>query len=139
MIFPCKTDDLVIDDIVVMECTDDAIELLILTKQNTVGKRVMKIIDYPCKSLILCFISKIHKFFNVLAMTCKYDLAMPENTWLVRQPKSSVNMYYVGGNCLDSRYVQEIEMKIISETQPSQRFKKLIQKGHLNEAEVGFF
>lgn len=73
------------------------------------------------------------------AMTCKYDLEMPENTWLVRQPKSSVNMYYVSGNCLDFQHVQEIEMKIISETQPSQRLKKLIQKGHLNEAEVCFF
>lgn len=68
-------------------------------------------------------------------MTCKYDLAMPENTWLVRQPKSCVNLYYVGGNCLNSQFVQEIEMKIISETQPAQRFKKLIQKGHLREAE----
>lgn len=61
---------------------------------------------------------------------------MPENTWLVRQPKSSVNMYFIGGNSFDTKYVQEIEMKIISETQPSQRLKKLIQKGHLNEAEV---
>lgn len=72
-------------------------------------------------------------------MTCKYDLTMPENTWLVRQPKSCVNLYYVSGNSLDSQFVQEIEMKIISETQPAQRFKKLIQKGHLKEAEVSLF
>lgn len=55
MIFPCKMDELVIDDIVVMECSDDSIELLILTKQNNFGKRVMKIIDYPCKFLSLFF------------------------------------------------------------------------------------
>lgn len=140
MIFPCKMDELSIDDIVVMECSDDVIELLILTKQNIVGKRVMKIIDYPCKFLLFEYFFLILQLnFFCLALTCKYDLAMPENTWLVRQPKSSVNMYYVGGNSFDSQFVQEIEMKIISETQPSQRLKKLIQKGHLKEAEVCFF
>lgn len=57
MIFPCKMNELVIDDIVVMECSDDSIELLILTKQNNFGKRVMKIIDYPCKFVwILVFV-----------------------------------------------------------------------------------
>lgn len=58
MIFPFKMDDLVIDDIVVMECDDDGIELMILTKQNDVGKRAMKIIDYPCKSKCFFFFFK---------------------------------------------------------------------------------
>lgn len=57
--------------------------------------------------------------------------------WLIRQSKSSVNMYYLHGFSDDDsgNVIQEIEMKIISETQPDQRFKKLIQRGRLEEAE----
>lgn len=70
-------------------------------------------------------------------MKCKYDLTVPLNTWLVRQPKTSVNMYYVYGIQNDeTNCVEMVEMKIITETQPEQRLKKLIHKGHLNEAEV---
>jgi kinetochore-associated protein 1 len=67
---------------------------------------------------------------------CKYELTMPDIAWLVHQPKSSVNMYYMSGSKLDTEHIQEIEMKIISETDPFQRLLKLIQRGHLAEAEV---
>jgi hypothetical protein len=69
-------------------------------------------------------------------MLIKYELSMPEIAWLVRQPKSSINMYYMSGSKNDTPLIQEIEMKIISETEPSQRLLKLIQRGHLVEAEV---
>lgn len=46
-------------------------------------------------------------------------------------------MYYLHGLLDDESgdVIQEIEMKIVSETQPDQRFKKLIQRGRLEEAE----
>lgn len=68
-------------------------------------------------------------------MECKYDLEMTEHVWLVQQPKSAVNIYYITGNPKDQLHVQEIEMKILSETQPSLRLEKLIRKGRLDEAE----
>lgn len=69
-------------------------------------------------------------------MTCKYELAVPQFAWLIQQPKSALNMYYLHGIHCSSTIVQQIEMRIISETQPDQRLKKLIKKGHLDEAEV---
>lgn len=69
-------------------------------------------------------------------MKCNYELTVPEFAWLIQQPKSAMNMYYLHGIDGGSVMVQEIEMRIISETQPDQRLKKLIQKGHLDEAEV---
>lgn len=68
-------------------------------------------------------------------MECKYELDMNEYVWLVQQPKSAVNIYYITGNPYDKQYVQEVEMKILSETQPSLRLDKLIRKGRLEEAE----
>lgn len=68
-------------------------------------------------------------------MECKYELDMAEHVWLVQQPKSAVNIYYVTGSAHDKQQVQEIEMKILSETQPSLRLDKLIRKGRLEEAE----
>lgn len=68
-------------------------------------------------------------------MECKYDLEMTEHVWLVQQPKSAVNIYYITGNAKDKPHVQEIEMKILSETQPSLRLEKLIRTGRLDEAE----
>lgn len=47
-------------------------------------------------------------------------------------------MYYLEGHQLQSDIVQEIELKKITETQPEQRLKKLIRKGHLEEAEVKY-
>lgn len=105
-----------IDDIIIMECTADVIELLLLTKPDVNGTRFMKIVDFP-------------------SMECKYELDMNEYVWLVQQPKSAVNIYYITGNSYDKQYVQEVEMKILSETQPSLRLDKLIRKGRLEEAE----
>lgn len=72
-------------------------------------------------------------------MKCNYELTVPEFAWLIKQPKSALNMYYLHGiHGGSAAMMQEIEMRIIAETQPDQRLKKLIQKGHLDEAEVFF-
>ncbi|KAL1404037.1 hypothetical protein pipiens_019096, partial [Culex pipiens pipiens] len=104
------------DDFIILECTGDVIELLLLTKPDLNGTRLMKIVDFP-------------------SMSCKYELDMGEHVWLVQQPKSALNMYYITGNARDQHHVQEIEMKILSETQPALRLDKLIRKGRLDEAE----
>lgn len=69
-------------------------------------------------------------------MTCKNELSMPQHTWLVQQPKTAVNIYYLSGDDFNEFDLpQEIEMKIMCETQPQERLKKLICKGRLDEAE----
>ncbi|XP_058835892.1 kinetochore-associated protein 1 [Topomyia yanbarensis] len=105
-----------IDDFIIMECTEDTVELLILTKPNESGIRLMKIVDFP-------------------SLECKYELDINEYVWLVQQPKSAVNIYYITGVAGNNQHVQEIEMKILSETQPSLRLDKLIRTGRLDEAE----
>lgn len=69
-------------------------------------------------------------------MKCNFELSVPNNSWLVDQSKLSVNMYYLSGNHCDSNFVQQLEMNIISETNPDQRFHKLITKDRLDEAEI---
>lgn len=62
---------------------------------------------------------------------------MAKDTWLVNQPKCSVNLYYLSGENINVKGLpQEIAMKLVSETEPVERLKKLIYKGHLEEAEV---
>lgn len=69
-------------------------------------------------------------------MKCHSDLEVPSYAWLIQQPKTSVNLYYLCGKNLNNmNYPMEIEMMLVSETQPVERFKKLIAKGYLEEAE----
>lgn len=63
---------------------------------------------------------------------------MMVNTHLVQQCKSSVNMYYLE-EVSGQTSIEEIVMKVFGETQPSERLKKLIHRGHLDEAEVRCF
>lgn len=69
-------------------------------------------------------------------MKCKFDLPVEKTSWLTIQTKSSLDFYHLYGNQLDTDVVQEIEMKIITEARPSERLKKLLQRGLLEEAEV---
>lgn len=73
-----------------------------------------------------------------LAMKCNFELVVPKNTWLVNQMKSAANMYYLGGNNCGTDCVQQIQMNIVSETNPEKRYYKLLYKGRLDEAEVIF-
>ncbi|XP_030370640.1 uncharacterized protein LOC115621201 [Scaptodrosophila lebanonensis] len=110
--------ELLVDDLVVMECSEESIELLVLTK-STGGEdgRLIKIVEYP-------------------SMKCKNEVEVPEQTWLVQQPKCAVNLYYLASRNTDPGQIpDEVEMLLVSETDPSDRFKKLIAKGRLEEAE----
>ncbi|XP_055841706.1 uncharacterized protein LOC129908902 [Episyrphus balteatus] len=109
--------DCLIDDLTVMENNENTVELLILTKPDENGARAMKVVEFP-------------------SFKCIYQFEMPKDTWLVNQPKCSVNLYYLSGENINAQGLpQEIEMKLVSETQPAERLKKLIYKGHLEEAE----
>uniref|UniRef100_A0A1A9Z6W9 Uncharacterized protein n=1 Tax=Glossina pallidipes TaxID=7398 RepID=A0A1A9Z6W9_GLOPL len=107
---------LLIDELMVMECNGRNIEFLILTKSNE-KSRSIKMIDYP-------------------SFKCLNELEVDGYVWLVQQPKSSVNLYYISGQENNSKQHPTIlELIMVSETDPSERYKKLINKGYLDEAE----
>lgn len=105
-----------IEDLRVLESNSEYNELLVLSKPNQRNERSMKILDFP-------------------SMTWKNQLTLPKTSWLVSQQKSSVNMYFISGTENDNNFVQTIEIKSIIETDPDQRFKKLLLRGHFQEAE----
>uniref|UniRef100_A0A1B0C8Y8 Uncharacterized protein n=1 Tax=Lutzomyia longipalpis TaxID=7200 RepID=A0A1B0C8Y8_LUTLO len=116
MVYNMSTEaDCRIDDMVLMESTDEKIELMILTKPTSIGEKFLKIVDFP-------------------SMASLYDLDMSKHIWLVDQPKSPMGMYYLIGDG-ESTVPQEIEMKIISETLPQHQLMKMISRGRLEEAE----
>lgn len=128
---------LLIDDMLVMECNDENVELIILTKLTPDGDRFIRIVEYPCK--ISSFLWKelgIH-YFILPALRCKNEVEVPQHAWLIRQPKSAVNLYYLATKTDSAKELpSEMEMMMVSETDPGDRFKKLIAKGRLEEAEV---
>lgn len=65
-------------------------------------------------------------------------MEVPRHAWLIHQPKSAVNLYYLATKAMSDagEIPAEMEMMLVSETDPSDRFKKLIAKGRLEEAEV---
>lgn len=69
-------------------------------------------------------------------MKCHYELPISLNTHLVNQSQSSVNLYYLEEILQQNMIPQEIVMNLITESQPSERLKKLIRIGRLDEAEV---
>lgn len=67
----------------------------------------------------------------------KNEVEVPDHAWLVRQPKCAVNLYYLAAKEVNQSSIPSVvEMMLVSETDPSDRFKKLICKGRLEEAEV---
>lgn len=65
------------------------------------------------------------------------ELDVAKHSWLVQQPKCSVNLFYLSSlECNANNIPSVLEMLSVSETHPSERFRKLIAKGHLEEAEV---
>ncbi|XP_017122723.1 uncharacterized protein LOC108143036 [Drosophila elegans] len=107
---------LLIEDLLVMECSEENIELLMLTKPTEEG-RFIKIVEYP-------------------SLHVKNEVEVPNHAWLVRQPKCAVNLYYLAAKKVNQSSIPSVvEMMLVSETDPSDRFKKLIAKGRLEEAE----
>lgn len=105
-----KKSNEMIDDLRVLESNDEYNELLVLSNES------MKVLDFP-------------------SMTCKTELSLSGPTWLVSQQKSDVNMYFISGTTNENNFVQTIEIKSIIETDPDERFKKLLLRGHFEEAE----
>lgn len=118
-VYMCQTTqqkNLLIEDLLVMECSEDNIELLVLTKSTAEG-RFIKIVEYP-------------------TLNVKNEVEVPDHAWLVRQPKCAVNLYYLAAKEVNQSSIPSVvEMMLVSETDPSDRFKKLICKGRLEEAE----
>lgn len=46
---------LLIEDLLVMESSEEHVELLILTKPTADGERFIKIVEYPCKTFFLLY------------------------------------------------------------------------------------
>ncbi|XP_064552980.1 uncharacterized protein rod [Drosophila montana] len=108
---------LLVEDMLVMESSEEHVELLILTKPTADGERFIKIVEYP-------------------SLKCKNEVEVPLHAWLIRQPKSAVNLYYLAARAISEKEIpSELEMMMVSETDPSDRLKKLIAKGRLEEAE----
>lgn len=114
----------ILDDILVLENDlNELVELMVLERTADNGKKKsLKIINFP-------------------EMKSNYELMMSENCWLICQPKSSMNMYFVEGGraedeISDSKSLPNVvELKQITELHPMQRFKKLISRGLMDEAE----
>ncbi|KAL7727908.1 hypothetical protein ACLKA6_019471 [Drosophila palustris] len=114
---PSQSRSQLIEDMQVMECSEENLELIILTKATEDGDRFIRIVEYP-------------------SLRCKNEVEVPQHSWLVRQPKSAVNLYYLATKESEKSGIpSEVEMMMVSETDPSDRFKKLIAKGRLEEAE----
>lgn len=108
-------DSEIITDMRILESNDEYIELLTLS--NSVNDaRQMKVIDYP-------------------SLSVKNELTLPTESWLVSQSKSAINMYFIAGFKNENNFLQRIELKSITEADPEERFKKLILRGHFDEAE----
>lgn len=124
---------LAVHDLLVLENDlDAAVELMVLDERE--DEKVLKIISYP-------------------QFKCNYELPLSQHCWLVSQPKSSMNMCYMEGT-VDEEYedhdgnVQRVkgggslrlpnavELKQITELDPMQRFKKLLYRGLIDEAEA---
>ncbi|XP_017073334.2 uncharacterized protein LOC108109368 [Drosophila eugracilis] len=111
-----QKNNILIEDLLVMECSEENIELLVLTKPTEEG-RFIKIVEYP-------------------TLNVKNEVEVPNHAWLVRQPKCAVNLYYLAAKEVNQSSIPSVvEMMLVSETDPSDRFKKLIAKGRLEEAE----
>ncbi|XP_059610159.1 kinetochore-associated protein 1 [Phlebotomus argentipes] len=110
-----------IEDMTLLENSEEKTELIILTKPSTIGVKALKVMDFP-------------------SMQIMYELDANNHIWLVDQPKCSTGMYYLVGNIqldleLDDEIPQEIEMKIITETLPQHQLDKMLSHGRLDDAE----
>lgn len=70
-------------------------------------------------------------------MNCKCSLPIENRIWLIDQPKSSASIFYFGGtHPSTSKYIESINLHMVSESQPEKRLYTLLTKGMLLEAEV---
>lgn len=72
-------------------------------------------------------------------MSCKCSLPISSQVWLIDQPKSSASIFYFGGTRpSSSEFIENINLHMVSESQPEKHMHTLLTKGMLVEAEVTF-
>lgn len=72
-------------------------------------------------------------------MSCKCSLPISSQVWLIDQPKSSASIFYFGGTRpSSSEFIENINLHMVSESQPEKHLHTLLTKGMLVEAEVIF-
>ncbi|KAL5278300.1 KNTC1 family protein [Megaselia abdita] len=119
LFFPCFQDiDFLIEDMFVMGINNNGFtELSILTKSEN-SKQFIKILEYP-------------------SFKCNLELEIGSPSWLIDQPNNSINFYFLNGEKLSSENIpQQMSMKLVSESEPKERLKKLIHRGLLEEAKA---
>lgn len=107
-------EELMIEDIRIVESNEEYIELLIISKPN--NEKNMKVVDFP-------------------SFKTKSEINLPAQSWIVSQAKTGANMYFIEGYRNENNFIQAIEIKSITDTDPEQRFTKLLMRGQFDEAE----
>lgn len=69
-------------------------------------------------------------------MECKFSLPVSNEIWLMAQPKSAANIFYLNG-LKSSTFgsIERIDLRMVSESQPEKRLQTLLAKKLLVEAE----
>lgn len=69
-------------------------------------------------------------------MNCKWSLPVDQNASLVMQPKSSACIYYLCGiQSPQSDFIDQVELRMVSESRPEKRLQTLLERGLLDEAD----
>lgn len=126
-----------IEDFIITATNDDGIEILARTKDT--DKNFLKVFDFPSKSVCSATENHLWNWQNILLFTdmnCKCSLPISNHVWLIDQPKSSANIFYFGGIKTSSKFVEIVNLHMVSESQPEKRLFTLLAKGMLIEAEV---
>lgn len=76
------------------------------------------------------------KNFEYPSMECKFTLPISEKIWLITQPKSAANIFYLCDVQASLMTSHRIDLRMVSESQPEKRLQTLLAKGLIDEAEV---
>lgn len=110
-------------------------EISILTKPDPENsKQYIKVLEYPCKLLKRFRKSTNHHLFT--AFKCNLELEVEYPSWLIDQPNNTMNFYFLNGEKFFENIPQQLSMKLVSESEPKERLKKLIHRGLLQEAKA---
>lgn len=104
-----------IDDIRIVVSNEEFIELLIISKPTN-KECQLEVVEFP-------------------SFKTKSELSLPSQSWIVSQARTDANMYFLEGYLNEDNFVQTIEIKSITDTDPEQRFAKLLMRGQFDEAE----
>lgn len=107
------------------------------------NRNLLKLWNFPVSDFlfVLCiiYVRKYEPFVQFRLQTawkCTYEIPVPDLAWIIHQPKLSANMFYLCGAADEFKVINSLILRIISETDPAKRYKTLIERGALDEAEV---